>query len=294
MDLEALRTFIAVVDGGSLLGGAERLGASRATVRRRLEELEAAAGVALLHRGPQGVAPTAAGELLVRRGRMVLSEAELLFDSVRSMGAEPVGTVRVAAPVGMPPQMLAMMFQALRARWPGLHCDLCFSDRPVDSLLTGAEVAISLERAHPEGPFEAIELPAAREWLQATPRYLERHGPIELETLARQPLLLWRSPEGDVHAVPTLDGGLIEVRPILITTDIHMLRLTAASGVALLYGPDAHLPEPAGASLVPVLQDRVGRRRPVRLVVRTAIADLPKIKVILDAVRSLLSKRGVG
>ena len=72
MDLDSLRALVAVADAGSLLGGAERLGLARSTLRRRLDELEVLAGVPLLHRGAQGAALTAAGELLVSRGRGLL------------------------------------------------------------------------------------------------------------------------------------------------------------------------------------------------------------------------------
>jgi DNA-binding transcriptional LysR family regulator len=291
MDLEALRTFIVVVDRGSLLGGAESLGVARATVRRHLESLEAATGAALLHRGRRGVVPTAAGELLARRGRLVLAEAQVLLDAVQGLGAEPAGIVRGTGPAGLPPVTLALALAALQVRWPRLRFDLRFSERPLDTLFEGAEIVLSLDRDPPEGPFVCVELPTFPERLLAAPSYLARHGPIaSVEALAGHPVFLWRAPEGVPDRLPRLDGGSVPVQPALVSNDIHLLRLLAASGAGLAYTPDPALPEPAalGERPVPVLADVIGGTRPVRCVTPKALANLPKIQVILEAVRSVI------
>ncbi len=289
MDLEALRALIAVVDGGSLLVGADALGASRATVRRRLDELEATTGVALLHRGPRGVTPTAAGELMVRQGRVILAEADMLFDAVQGMSAEPRGTVRVCAPVGMPPRNMAMLIQGLRHRWPRLSVDLRFAERPLEGLLSGTELAITLERAAPEGPFEHIELPSIRESLLGARAYLDRHPPITTPAdVLAHPLHVWRNPEHTTHSLPLADGSTLAIEPALTTTDIHLLRLLASSQAGLVFAPDPGINEPLPTPLVPVLPDLITSHRPVRVVVPRSLVELPKIRVILDTLRDFL------
>ncbi|WP_293262739.1 LysR family transcriptional regulator [Nannocystis sp.] len=69
------RAFIAVVETGSFLSAATSLNVARATLRRRVDALEARAGVPLLERSARGVVVTEAGALLATRGRHVLQEA---------------------------------------------------------------------------------------------------------------------------------------------------------------------------------------------------------------------------
>ena len=93
MDLEEFRAFIAVVETGSFLAAATNLNLARATLRRRVDALEARAGVPLLERSARGVVVTEAGSLLASRGRHVLQEASALIASVREIGREPVGVL---------------------------------------------------------------------------------------------------------------------------------------------------------------------------------------------------------
>ena len=72
MDLEELRSFLAVVETGSFLAAATNLGVARATLRRRVDALEARAGVPLLERTARGVTVTEAGSVLMARGRQVV------------------------------------------------------------------------------------------------------------------------------------------------------------------------------------------------------------------------------
>ena len=103
MDLEELRAFLAVAETGSFLTAAKSLRLSRATLRRRIDQLEARAGVLLVDRTRMGAALTEAGSVLAARGRLMVQEASALLESVREAGAEPSGTLRVQLPVGLPP-----------------------------------------------------------------------------------------------------------------------------------------------------------------------------------------------
>jgi DNA-binding transcriptional LysR family regulator len=120
MDLEEFRSFLAVVETGSFLAAATTLNMARATLRRRVEALEARAGVPLLERTARGVVLTEAGVLLAARGRKVMQEASALVASVREIGREPVGVLRIGLPVGLPPQALSQLFAAMRATYPRL------------------------------------------------------------------------------------------------------------------------------------------------------------------------------
>ena len=103
MDLEETRAFLAVLDHGSFKAAAERVRQPRATLRRRVEALEARAGVSLFERSRSGVCPTPAGNLFARQARVMLRETNTLLAALREIGDEPTGELRVGVPVGLPP-----------------------------------------------------------------------------------------------------------------------------------------------------------------------------------------------
>src|SRR5947209_288826 len=114
MDLEELRAFLTVVETGSYFAAAESLRVSRTTLRRRVGSRETRAGVPLVESTRQGAVLTEAGQALAERGRSLVAEATALVTSVREVGREPSGVLRVVLPVGMPPHAFAPLFGRLR------------------------------------------------------------------------------------------------------------------------------------------------------------------------------------
>src|SRR5512140_3473195 len=135
MDLEELRAFLDVVETGSFLAAAESLGVSRTTLRRRVEALEARAGVPLLKSTQQGIVLTEAGEVLAQRGRIMMQETSALLASIREVGHEPTGVLRVVMPVGLPPHQLTPLFGLLRTHYPRLSVHARFSEDPLSEPL---------------------------------------------------------------------------------------------------------------------------------------------------------------
>ena len=142
MDLEEFRAFIAVVETGSFLAAATNLNLARATLRRRVDALEARAGVPLLERSARGVVVTEAGSLLASRGRHVLQEASALVASVREIGREPVGVLRCGLPVGLPPHALVPVFGLIHATYPRLAVHLRHIDDPLTDAIDDLDIQI--------------------------------------------------------------------------------------------------------------------------------------------------------
>ena len=296
MDLDELRAFVAAVETGSIVAAARSLNFARATLRRRLDELEARAGVPLLNRTAQGVTPTEAGTVLAVRGRRILQEANALLSSVREVGAEPTGELRMVLPAGMPPQILTPLFATLRRKHPRLSLRVRFSDDPLAGLLDDVDVAVHFGSRSPAGPWVSYEILRLREWLIASSEYLRRNGvPETPEALADHDLLAWAPPDGDPTLWPTRQGLALRVEPAMISTDIHMLRQCAAAGMGIAFLPDAGLPESDSAAdrLVPVLRDDIGRERPLRFVVPAALSEIPRIRAVLTEIRAFLGRQEV-
>jgi DNA-binding transcriptional LysR family regulator len=292
MDLDELRAFVAVVETGSIVGAAKSLNFARATLRRRLDELETRAGVPLLHRTRQGVAPTDAGAVLAARGRVILQEASALLSSVREVGAEPAGLLRFVLPVGLPPQMVPPLFERLLAKYPRLSARVRFSEDPVSLLLDDVDIAVHFGSRSPTGPWVSHEITRIRERLIASRKYLARRGvPETADDLLDHDLLAWAAPDADPTVWPTRAGRELRVEPALISTDIHMLRQCAADGLGIAFVPDARLRVPGEPKdrLVPVLPEIVGRERPLRVVVPAALTEIPRIRAVLDEITAFVT-----
>lgn len=291
MDLEELRAFITVVQEGSFLGAARSLGMSRTTLRRHVASLEARAGVPLLESVRHGVLPTEAGQVLALQGRTMMQEASAILASIREVGHEPSGTLRVVLPVGLPPHVLTPLFGALRSAYPKLHFHCRFSNDPLGEALVDVDIAVHFGVDAPKGHWISHVVLRIREWLIASRSYLDQRGaPLTIEDLKRHELLAWQAPGEDARVWRTLKGMPFTVQPALIATDIHFIRHCCISGLGIGLVPDALLPDPGvGAdTLVPVLPDVVGQERLVRISVPAALSEIPKVKMIIEHVRRFL------
>ncbi|MCB9701820.1 MAG: LysR family transcriptional regulator [Myxococcales bacterium] len=288
MDLAELRALIAVVDLGSYQGAARALGVSRTTLRRQVASLEARAGVPLLEAGRQGVVPTEAGRLLARQGATMMQEAGALLASIRECGQEPSGTLRVCMPVGLPPQVLAPLVAALRSQHPRLSFEVRFSDDPLGEARSDIDLAVHFGVDPPRGNWISHVVMGVREWLLASPSYLERRGtPRTVEELRGHDLLVWSPPGEDARVWRTSAGMSFSVEPVLVATDIHFVRHCCLAGVGIGRLPDALVPDPGvpEGSLVPVMSETVRHERALRVSVPAALAEIPKLKMVVELAR---------
>ncbi len=291
MDLEELRAFLDVVETGSFLAAAESLGVSRTTLRRRVEALEARAGVPLLKSTRQGIILTEAGAVLAERGRIMMQETSALLASIREVGQEPAGLLRVVMPVGLPPHLFAPLFGALRSTYPQLSLHARFSAAPLDEPLEDVDMAVHFGEDSPRGPWLSQVVMRVREELLASREYLQRRGtPRSLRELKGHELFSWEAPGDDARSWPTLQGVAFRVEPALITADIHMIRTCCIAGLGIALIPSVALADPGVPEdlLVPVLPDVVGRERAVRISVPEALSEIPKIKQVLAHARQFL------
>lgn len=297
MDLEEFRAFLAVVETGSFLAAATTLNVARATLRRRVEALEARAGVPLLERSARGVVVTAAGALLATRGRLVVQEANALVASVRAIGREPVGVLRIALPVGLPPYLLTPLFHAMRTAYPRLALQLRFSDDPVAGSHEDIDLVAHFGPTGPPGSWLSYEVVRVHEWLIASSDYLGRRGtPTSVDALGGHELLSWLAPGEDGRVLPTLTGEPIEVEPALVTADVHLIRQCVIAGLGIGFVPDVMLPDPglAPGTLVPVLADLVGRERTLHVAIPSALAGLPKLQAVIRHIQAFVDRNVSG
>jgi DNA-binding transcriptional LysR family regulator len=288
MDLEELRGFLAVVETGSFLGAATNLGVPRGTLRRRIDALEARAGVPLLERSARGVTVTEAGGKLVERGRRLLEEGAALLAAVREIGREPTGPLRIHLPVGLPPSVLVTIAELHRVFMPKLAIALTMREDPLAELRDDVDMAVHFGERRPAPQYSTRELVRVPVRIVASPDYLARCvPPASAAELDRHRLAAWAGPDLDVHAWPLLAGGIVSVKPMLVSNDAHVLRRHVRAGFGLALLPDADL-DLFGLpvdELVPVLGEVVGGTVALNLSMPEALADSPKIAKMVELLR---------
>jgi len=139
-DLVSLRLFVAIIEGGSLTRGAERFGISVAAASKRIAELEAHIGSALLKRSKRGVEPTATGQTLLRRAIEIVASLEQLSLAMADYRRGAGGHLRLWANTSAFTGFLPKLLADYSATYPTVMLDLedAVSEDAVRAVARGA------------------------------------------------------------------------------------------------------------------------------------------------------------
>jgi DNA-binding transcriptional LysR family regulator len=169
------RTFLAVVQEGSLSAAARRLGLTQPTVARHVEALEAAIGRALFVRSPRGLVPTDLAAGLVPHAETMASTAAAWMRVASGAADEVAGTVRVSASEVVGVERLPPILAALRRTHPRLVVELVLSNDVHDLLRHEADIAVRMTDPA-QSALVARRLPPVVLGLHAHAAYLDRRG----------------------------------------------------------------------------------------------------------------------
>ena len=183
------RTFLAVVQEGSLSAAARRLGLTQPTVARHVEALEAAIGRELFLRSPRGLVPTGLAACLVPHAETLASTAAALMRAASGEADAVAGTVRVSASEVVGVERLPPILAALRRAHPRLVVELVLSNVVHDLLRHEADIAVRMTEPA-QSALVAQRLPSVGLELYAHVAYLDRRGvPGSLEDLVHHDLI---------------------------------------------------------------------------------------------------------
>jgi DNA-binding transcriptional LysR family regulator len=174
--LSTIRSFVEIVDQGSLTRAAEHLDLSRAMVSRHLESLERWLGARLLHRTTRRVSLSAAGEEALPRLRQMLELAADLQAVSGARRAEPVGKLRITTSLSFAMACLTQAIVEFQRLHPRITVDLMTVDRAVDLVAERIDLAVRITNRLDDGVV-ARRLAGCRSVLCAAPAYLSQHGP---------------------------------------------------------------------------------------------------------------------
>ncbi|KAA3634408.1 MAG: LysR family transcriptional regulator, partial [Proteobacteria bacterium] len=121
MDLNLLRSFVAVVDAGAITEASERINVTQPALSRRIRQLEKWFQAELLTRGRKGVVPTEIGRLVVAEGRILISRYDQLRDQVASLQGLESGTVRIGGGATAVSFILPEAIASFQREFPGIR-----------------------------------------------------------------------------------------------------------------------------------------------------------------------------
>jgi DNA-binding transcriptional LysR family regulator len=173
--LSEMSVFSRVVATGSLSSAARELGLSPAMVSRRVSALEARLGVRLINRTTRSLRLTDEGASYYDTCIRLLAEIEEADAAVSAGRVEPQGTLKVALPASFGNRHITPLVPRFAARYPKVQLALSLSDRNVNLVEEGFDLAIRI--AHLEdSSLAARKLAPNRRIICASPGYLRRHG----------------------------------------------------------------------------------------------------------------------
>lgn len=196
---QAMKTFTAVVDAGSFVGAMDATGLSKPAISRHVNELEGHLGTRLLQRTTRRLSLTGEGQAYYQRCKDILLAVQEAETEVGSSAAQAQGRLRIGAPQTFGALHLAALWGRFAAENPLVTLDIVLSDRVVDVVEEGYDLAIRIARLT-DSTLVSRALATTRMVLCASPTYLAQRGtPAELDELARHDVIsytYWSS--GDV------------------------------------------------------------------------------------------------
>ncbi|MHB9837140.1 LysR family transcriptional regulator [Paraburkholderia terrae] len=234
--LQAMTTFVTVVETEGFASAARKLKISPSVISRLINELEAHLGVRLLNRTTRIVRMTDAGEKFIEDCRSILAKVEAAELAAVSAHSTPRGQLTVTAPVVFGRTHVTPIVQEYLTRYPAVTVSCWFLDRTVNLVDEGVDVAIRIGEL-PNSSLQAVAIGKVRSVLCASPAYLEAHGepqrPSDLMShVAIQSTPSTSSPEWRFR----VDGKpvVVPIQPRLITTTNDSAMTAAMSGLGIV------------------------------------------------------------
>lgn len=189
-DLNDLMYFAKVVEHGGFSAAGQQLGIPKSRLSRRVAELEARLGVRLLQRTTRKLALTETGERFLRHCQAMLLEAEQAQEAVASLSSEPRGRIRVSCPIELARAGLHQVVSTFLLKYPLVQLDVVLTNRRVDLLQEGIDVALRVRDQGDEDPsLIARQLAPATAYLVASPALLQGLDITTPEDLQQLPAL---------------------------------------------------------------------------------------------------------
>ncbi|MEW9900665.1 LysR substrate-binding domain-containing protein [Chitinivorax sp. PXF-14] len=258
-DLNDLYFFAKVVERGSFAAASRALDIPKSRLSRRVAQLEERLGARLLQRTTRKLALTDVGQRYYERCQAMLLEADAAEATVASLRDEPSGRLRVSCPVGIAYPELAPVLPAFLRQHPAIQLELMVTNRRVDLLEEGVDVALRVREAGQQDPnLVTRRFRTGNTLLVASPALLERYPPINSpEDLAGLPTMNFGLGDRGTHwrlTGPDGEQREVVIEPVFHCDDFYVLKHAALAGMGLTTMPETYcIDEIEHGELLPVI-----------------------------------------
>ena len=242
-DLNDLLYFAEVAEQMGFAAAGRRLGVPKSKLSRRVAELEARLGVRLLQRTTRKLSLTQAGELYLRHCLAMRDAAEAADEAMHQARTEPHGTVKVVCPVTLAQSTVGPLLGAFLARYPQVRVNMEVSNRVVDLVEEGVDVALRVRRSLDDsGSLVVKNLGPTQGLLVASPLQISRQGaPKDAQDLSRLDTVSMSALDGKASWRLVGPGGhnlSLQHQPRLVADDLATLKHAVLSGTGMCVLPD--------------------------------------------------------
>ena len=283
--LDAMRLFVRVVETGSFSAVAREANIGQPAVSKQIAALEEHLRARLLHRTSRTLSLTEAGQIYYEAAVRLLSDLDDTEQAVGRGQTQPSGLLRVALSAGFGRLVVAPLLPSFHARYPDIVTDLIVSDRYVDLVEDGIDLAIRLGELD-DSSVIARRIGVSPRVTVATPGYLERTGapatPHDLDRHACVAFTFQRRPQDWVFLGP---GDPIRHAPKgpVRANDAENIRAAVLAGVGLAQAPRwLFYAELLSGEVREVLSDYPAERPPIHAVFPSGRKPASRVRVFID------------
>lgn len=286
-----LQLFVRVVDCGSFTQAARELGLGQPAVSKQIAALEARFGTPLLNRTSRGLNPTAAGHALYESSVRILGDLEEAENRIGRGSVSPAGLVRVAIPPSFGRMYIIPKLPAFFAQYPEVAVELSVSERHVDVVKDGFDVALRVGVLS-DSSLVARRVGSLHTCTVATPEYLARHG-TPTDPAALQTHKLVTAQQQGAIARWKFDGpaGPFSFEPSgsIRSNDANDVQAALLAGLGIGHGPRVlfHAELEAG-KLVSILPDHAPEPIPLHIVYASGRRVPRRVRVFTDFLADLI------
>lgn len=242
-DLSLLRSFLTIVESGSLSAAARKLRLTQPTLSRHLHALEEKCEAVLLRRDTHRMSLTDTGHTILADARAILALAEESEQRLRNDRTIIEGPIHLFSTIDFGQSVVSRLIVSFIQDHPGVTVELAYSNRPLHMIAEGCDAGI-IAGALTDASVVARSLGQIRRYLVASPDFLQNHPlagrPVDVQAwpwLALSSTQFGGSKDVTVFA-PGEAEQTLSIAPIMIAEGVTSLREAARMGLGIAVLPE--------------------------------------------------------
>jgi len=276
--------FAAVVREGSFTKAAQQLGITKQTTSERIAKLEEQLGVRLLERTTRHIRLTDAGSTYFARCSAIATQIEEANTEVQHCQSEPVGLLRISAPVLYGRRFLMPVITEYLQRYPKVQVEVVLADRRVNLLEEGIDLTIRIGTLD-DSSLAVRKLGEGYLYYVASPAFLAKFGMPKVESLTS-----FRALGTSPFEVWELGGSSVKLDPILVVNDLEMVCDAAIAGLGIARLPSLVCREPILDGRLRILfREQAKSSRPVYALYPSRHYLPAKVRQFLEALGQIVT-----